>query len=119
MAQWQALIISVVVESVAVLFAVMLVFRKHDRHAAWVCVCAIACATLITHPCAWMVNDYFRKTLSFATRTSAIEILVVGAEAMLLAMLTSLSRMQCVAASMAANAASFLGGLWLIRVGLI
>lgn len=76
----------------------------------------IASATLLTHPFAWMLNQHLQFQFSFPVRATFIEIAVIIAETIVLALIISSSKKRCLVLATAANTASFLFGLALFAI---
>ncbi|MCG3172524.1 MAG: hypothetical protein GMKNLPBB_00677 [Myxococcota bacterium] len=76
---------------------------------------AALAATLITHPLAWNANRLLVELAPFELRAAAIELTVILVEGLLFAGLLRAPRGAALASSAAANAASFLAGLWVLQ----
>ena len=111
MNETQALLISMAIEG-PVAFALVALARWPSRGARHVGLAAIV-ATAVTHPQMWALAIWSYGRFPYWSAILSIEALVVVVEAALIAWMARLSPARAGAVSLAANAASFLFGLWL------
>jgi hypothetical protein len=111
MSEVEALLISMAIEG-PVAFAVVALARWPCRGALHVGAAAMV-ATAVTHPQMWALAIWSFGHVAYGPAILTIEALVVGVEAALIAWMARLTPARAGAVSLAANAASFLVGLWL------
>jgi len=111
MTETDALLISMAVEG-PVAFAVVALARWPSRGALHVGLAAMV-ATAVTHPQMWTLAIWSFGRFPYGPAILTIEALVAAAEAALIAWMAQLTPARAGIVSLAANAASFLFGLWL------
>ena len=111
MSESEALLISMAIEG-PVAFAVIALARWASRGAMHVGAAAMV-ATAVTHPQMWALAIWSFGRFPYWPAILSIEALVVVVEAALIAWMAQLTLARAGAVSLAANAASFLLGLWL------
>ena len=111
MNETQAVLISMAIEG-SVAFALVALARWPSRGALHVGLAAMV-ATAVTHPQMWALAIWSYGRVPYWPAILTIEALVVVVEAALIAWMARLSPARAGIVSFAANAASFLIGLWL------
>lgn len=113
MGQWEAFALTLALEiPVAVGIAWLCGLRDH----LWRVLGVAVAASLLTHPVAWFLATSGLADLQFWWRAAVIEIAVVAAEAIVYRAGLKAPWKTAAAMSLAANAVSFGGGLWLARL---
>jgi len=111
MSESEALLISMAIEG-PVAFAIVALARWPSRGALHVGLAAMV-ATAVTHPQMWTLAIWSFGRFPYGPAILTIEALVAAAEAALIAWMAQLTPARAGIVSLAANAASFLFGLWL------
>ena len=73
---------------------------------------ATLCASCLTHPFAWSLNEYLKPILSGWGSVAVIEVCVIGAEGLIYRSLLSLPMVHSLILSFFSNLISFWCGLW-------
>lgn len=112
MAQWEALLLSVAVETLTILILFAFCFKSSRVSKRRLSATAMA-ATLITHPAAWTLNASILMDYPFWLRATLVETLVALIEAIVFLSILPLNRIQALIISIIANGLSFgLGLCW-------
>jgi hypothetical protein len=111
MSESEALLISMAIEG-PVAFAIVALARWPGRGPLHAGVASMV-ATAVTHPQMWALAIWSFSRFPYGPAILTIEALVVVVEAALIAWMASLTLDRAAIVSLAANATSFLIGLWL------
>ena len=113
MTQFTALLLTLVIEGV-----VYLSYHKVRDLRVAPLLSAGLCASLLTHPVAWLTYESWSVCLGAWTALALVEILVWITEAIVLGYLLPLDRRQALRLSLWANTVSLCGGLLYAKYGL-